>query len=513
MVRAAAGDTVVPRRRRGHADRDPRSCDRGPRLRRGSGARLRAESRAASPRRPGRATCGSTPGCAAAPRSPRSTTRCSPRSSCTRRRAPKQSTRCTTRCVAHDGARHRDQPATCSRRSSTRRAFARRHGDDVDPRAPPVTPRRTVDVLAPGTTTVQDLPGRVGLWHVGVPPSGPMDDRSFRLGNRIVGNPDGAPGLECTAAGPHAALRHRDATICLTGADDRRVTLDGAPVTGVRAGPVVRRGRPSRSVRRIGPGLRTYLLVARRLRRRRRCSARRRRSPSAGSAGTAGGSCAPATCSTSAPTRGARRRARRSGRPVRSCPTLTTEWELAVVDGPHAAPDFVTDAGIDRVLRHRLAGASPLVAHRRAAGGPAGRVGARPTAAKRGCTRRTCTTRPTPSARSTSPATCRSCSGPTARASAGSRARSRSISDDRWKLGQLAPGDRVRFVPVDRDEAQARTIADARGCDARRARRVRPAGARSPHRPCSRPAPRAATPRRSPTARRATPRCSWSTGR
>ena len=34
----------------------------------------------------------------------------------------------------------------------------------------------------PGTTVVQDLPGRVGLWHVGVPPSGPMDARSFALG-------------------------------------------------------------------------------------------------------------------------------------------------------------------------------------------------------------------------------------------------------------------------------------------------------------------------------------------
>ncbi len=35
---------------------------------------------------------------------------------------------------------------------------------------------RTIDVLEPGThTTVQDYPGRVGYWEVGVPPSGPMD--------------------------------------------------------------------------------------------------------------------------------------------------------------------------------------------------------------------------------------------------------------------------------------------------------------------------------------------------
>src|SRR5260370_21510519 len=37
-------------------------------------------------------------------------------------------------------------------------------------------------------TTVQDWPGRTGYWHVGVPPSGPMDDLSFRIGNRVLGN-------------------------------------------------------------------------------------------------------------------------------------------------------------------------------------------------------------------------------------------------------------------------------------------------------------------------------------
>ena len=44
---------------------------------------------------------------------------------------------------------------------------------------------RAIEVLAPGAqTSVQDWPGRLGLWDVGVPPSGPMDDRSHRLANR-----------------------------------------------------------------------------------------------------------------------------------------------------------------------------------------------------------------------------------------------------------------------------------------------------------------------------------------
>ncbi len=76
----------------------------------------------------------------------------------------------------------------------------------------------TIEVLAAGTeTTVQDYPGRVGHWSVGIPPSGPMDDYSFRLGNRLLGNPLHAPGLEINLDGPRLRFK-RAATICLTGA-------------------------------------------------------------------------------------------------------------------------------------------------------------------------------------------------------------------------------------------------------------------------------------------------------
>ena len=64
-------------------------------------------------------------------------------------------------------------PPSCSRRSNIRPA--------------------TLDILEPGTqTSVQDYPGRLGYWAVGVPPSGPMDALAFRFGNRLLGNaPDG----------------------------------------------------------------------------------------------------------------------------------------------------------------------------------------------------------------------------------------------------------------------------------------------------------------------------------
>jgi len=76
----------------------------------------------------------------------------------------------------------------------------------------------TVDVISPGTmTTFQDYPGRVGYWDVGVPPSGPFDDYSFRLANAMLGNPSDAVGLEITLSGP--SLRFNQAArIVLSGA-------------------------------------------------------------------------------------------------------------------------------------------------------------------------------------------------------------------------------------------------------------------------------------------------------
>ena len=66
-----------------------------------------------------------------------------------------------------------------------------------------VQDRNAVSVLAGGfATTVQDYPGRRGYWHVGVPPSGPMDSLAFRLGNRLLENPEGTAGLEVTLLGP-----------------------------------------------------------------------------------------------------------------------------------------------------------------------------------------------------------------------------------------------------------------------------------------------------------------------
>ena len=117
-----------------------------------------------------------------------------------------------------------------------------------------------IEVVRPGMlTTVQDWPGRIGYWHVGVPPSGPMDDLSFRIGNRVLGNPEGTAGLECTRGGP--ALAFPDGgRVCVTGAPVT-VTLDGLAVPqwqsiSIAAGGVLDVGTLT------GPGMRSYVLVS-----------------------------------------------------------------------------------------------------------------------------------------------------------------------------------------------------------------------------------------------------------
>ncbi|WP_167145417.1 urea carboxylase [Pseudomonas sp. OTU750018] len=76
----------------------------------------------------------------------------------------------------------------------------------------------TFEVLSAGTqTTVQDFPGRLGYWAVGVPPSGPMDSRALHLGNRLLGNAADAAGLEITMSGPTLRF-NTDAVVAVTGA-------------------------------------------------------------------------------------------------------------------------------------------------------------------------------------------------------------------------------------------------------------------------------------------------------
>ncbi|KAL4970889.1 urea carboxylase [Aspergillus stella-maris] len=76
-----------------------------------------------------------------------------------------------------------------------------------------------VEILDAGSqTAIQDFPGREGYWHIGVPPSGPMDNYSFQLANRLVGNDPQAAGLECSIQGP-MLLFHCSSLVAIVGAE------------------------------------------------------------------------------------------------------------------------------------------------------------------------------------------------------------------------------------------------------------------------------------------------------
>lgn len=75
-----------------------------------------------------------------------------------------------------------------------------------------------IEVLAPGLlTTVQDL-GREGYGALGISPSGAADPLALRIGNRLVGNAEGAAGLEMTLLGGTFAFPD-GAVAALTGSD------------------------------------------------------------------------------------------------------------------------------------------------------------------------------------------------------------------------------------------------------------------------------------------------------
>lgn len=119
-----------------------------------------------------------------------------------------------------------------------------------------VTPR--LEVLQPGLqSTVQDWPGRIGFWRVGIPPSGPMDDLAFRLANHLVGNDPGAAGVEFQLVGPKLRA---DCNVDLAVVSGSEPTIDGVRVeTGQTL--TLRRGQ----VLECGPvrvGMRGYLAVA-----------------------------------------------------------------------------------------------------------------------------------------------------------------------------------------------------------------------------------------------------------
>ena len=304
-----------------------------------------------------------------------------------------------------------------------------------------------ISVLEGGAqTTVQDLPGRVGYWDVGVPPSGPMDSLSFELGNRAVGNAPGAAGLEIVLKGP--TLRFRcAATVILTGAPFRAM-LNGKPIEfwspiGISAGDVVEIGEA------MGPGRRCYLLVRGGVE-----SPVYLGSQSTFVLGKFGGPFGRALRTSDVLRIGAATDSPPKAVPAGERPEITRAWDMRVMYGPHGAPDFFTEQDMAGIFSAdwevhfnsdrtgvRLKGPKPDWA--RVDGGEAGLhpsnlhdnayaigsmdfTGDMPVLI-----------------------------GPDGPSLGGFVCPAVIIAADLWKLGQLAPGDKVRFRPVEMETARA----------------------------------------------------------
>jgi len=315
-----------------------------------------------------------------------------------------------------------------------------------------------IEVLRGGLlTTVQDYPGRIGYWHIGVPPSRPMDSLAFWIANRLVGNPDGEAAFEITAQGPKLRFRS-DARLALCGAA-LKASLDGEDVPwwelfSVKEGATLTLG----SIQ--GGGYRTYLAVA-------------------------GGIDVPAYLGSRSTfvmggfgghegrplesgdvlrigRQSTRETGPRGSGRLRSdlVPVYSADWEIAALPGPHTSPDFFTEQDVDMFFStgwqvhhnsnrfgYRLEGPVPSFA--RAGGGEGGRHPSNlPDCAYAVGTVNFTGTMPIILA----------VDGPSL---GGFISLATVATAERWKLGQARPGDTIRFRPVTVQEAVAlRTAQD-----------------------------------------------------
>lgn len=203
-----------------------------------------------------------------------------------------------------------------------------------------------IEVLQSGIqTAIQDITGRLGYWDVGVPPSGAIDPLSLNVANQLLGNPYNTSGLECTLQGPSLKF-HCDSQIVITGGD-MPSKLDGVLVpmwqtVNVKKGQVLKCGTMS-------TGCRSYI-------------------------GIKGGFHVPEYLGSKA-TFTLGQFGGHAGRNLLigdmlaiteyssdqskslaadQIPKFVRHWEIAVMYGPHGAPDFFTKNDIDRFFSNQF---------------------------------------------------------------------------------------------------------------------------------------------------------------
>ena len=302
-----------------------------------------------------------------------------------------------------------------------------------------------VEVLQSGIqTSIQDVNGRLGYWDVGVPPSGAIDPLSLNVANQLLGNPFNTAGLECTLQGPTLKF-HCDSQIVITGGD-MLATLDGVDVAmwqtlNVKKGQILKTGKITtgcRSYIGIKGGFNVPAYLG---------------SQATFTLGQFGGHAGrnlligdmlPITAYTSAET---------VALSAAQVPSFSHTWNIAVMYGPHGAPDFFTKRDIERFFEQefeihfnssrtgiRLVGEKPEWA--RTDGGEAGlhpsnihdnayAIGAIDFTGDMPIIL-----------------------GPDGPSLGGFVCPAVVVSSELWKIGQLKAGDKVKFIPISYDQAQ-----------------------------------------------------------
>lgn len=297
-----------------------------------------------------------------------------------------------------------------------------------------------IEVLEAGVqTSVQDYPARLGYWDVGVPPSGPMDSLALRVANLLLGNQEGAAGLECTMSGPTLKF-YTESMVCVTGAP-MPVLLDDVAMPmwtsfRVPAGSILKLGR-------MTTGCRSYLAVSGGIH-----VPDYLGSKSTFTLGQFGGHAGRnLRLGDMLPIHALKVSNPINVLPLELQPSYSNHWEIGVLYGPHGAPDFFTPADIQMFFTTdweihynssrtgvRLIGPKPEWARR-----DGGEAGLHPSnihdnAYAIGAIDFT----------GDMPVIL----GPDGPSLGGFVCPAVVVKAELWKLGQLRPGDTVRFIPI-----------------------------------------------------------------
>ncbi|AXQ22960.1 urea carboxylase [Acinetobacter wuhouensis] len=303
-----------------------------------------------------------------------------------------------------------------------------------------------IEVLQSGIqTSIQDVDGRLGYWDVGVPPSGAIDPLSLSVANQLLGNAKNTAGLECTLQGPSLKF-HCDSQIVITGGE-MPSKLDGVNVPmwqtiNVKKGQVLKCGT-------IMTGCRSYIGIKGGF-----DVPEYLGSQATFTLGQFGGHAGrnlligdmlPITAYSSAES---------TQLDTQNIPSFSHSWDIAVMYGPHGAPDFFTKQDIDTFFANefeihynssrtgiRLVGPKPEWA--REDGGEAGlhpsnihdnayAIGAIDFTGDMPIIL-----------------------GPDGPSLGGFVCPAVVIHSELWKIGQLKAGDKVKFIPVSYAQAKA----------------------------------------------------------